>query len=69
MKVKAGDEKSITVHADRDLFGRLLIVANARRPFLGKFVEHVHYIDLRSSLTICSAEVPQLKMADRLAIK
>ena len=30
-KVKAGDEKSITVHADRDLFGRLLIVANARQ--------------------------------------
>ena len=31
VKVKAGDEKSITVHADRDLFGRLLIVANARQ--------------------------------------
>ena len=31
LKVKAGDEKSITVHADRDLFGRLLIVANARQ--------------------------------------
>ena len=31
VKVKAGDEKSITVHVDRDLFGRLLIVANARQ--------------------------------------
>ena len=31
VKVKAGDEKSITVHADRDFFGRLLIVANARQ--------------------------------------
>ena len=31
VKVKAGDEKSITVHADRDLFGRLLIGANARQ--------------------------------------
>lgn len=31
VKVKAGDEKSITVHADRDLFGRLLIVANTRQ--------------------------------------
>ena len=31
VKVKAGEEKSITVHADRDLFGRLLIVANARQ--------------------------------------
>ena len=30
VKVKAGDEKSITVHADRDLFGRLLIITNAR---------------------------------------
>ena len=29
--VKAGDEKNITVHADKDLFGRLLIVANARQ--------------------------------------
>ena len=29
VKVKAGDEKSITVHADRDLFGRLMIVADA----------------------------------------
>ena len=26
-KVKSGDDKSITVHADGDLFGRLLIVA------------------------------------------
>ena len=31
VKVKAGGEKSITVHADRDLFERLLIVANARQ--------------------------------------
>ena len=31
VKVKAGDEKSITVHADRDLFGRLLIIANAHQ--------------------------------------
>ncbi|CAH3026402.1 unnamed protein product [Porites evermanni] len=31
VKVKAGDEKSITVHADRDLFGRLRMVANARQ--------------------------------------
>ena len=31
VKVKAGDEKSITVHADKDLFGRLMIVANARQ--------------------------------------
>ena len=31
VKVKAGDEKSITVHADRDLFGGLLIGANARQ--------------------------------------
>ena len=31
VEVKAGDEKSITVHADRDLFGRLLIVANTRQ--------------------------------------
>ena len=28
VKVKSGDGKSITVHADRDLFGRLLVVAN-----------------------------------------
>ena len=31
VKVKAGDEKSITVHADRDLFVRLLIGANVRQ--------------------------------------
>ena len=31
VKVKSGDDKSITVHADRDLFGRLLIVANVRQ--------------------------------------
>ena len=31
VKVKYGDDKSITVHADRDLFGRLLIVANVRQ--------------------------------------
>ena len=29
-KVKAADDKIVTVSADRDLFGRLLIVANAR---------------------------------------
>lgn len=29
VKVKAADEKIVTVSADRDLFGRLLIVANA----------------------------------------
>ena len=31
VKVKAGDEKSITVQADRDLFGRLLIVTNTHQ--------------------------------------
>ena len=31
VKVKAGDEKSITVHAGRDLFGRLLIVAHGQK--------------------------------------
>ena len=31
VKVKAGDEKSITVHVDRDLFGRVLIITNARK--------------------------------------
>jgi len=31
IQVKAADEKVITVGADRDLFGRLLIVANVRQ--------------------------------------
>ena len=31
VKVKTGDEESITVQADRDLFGRLLIVTNTRQ--------------------------------------
>ena len=31
VKVKVVDEKIVTVSADRDLFGRLLIVANARQ--------------------------------------
>ena len=31
VKVKVGDEKTITVHADRNIFGRLLIVANPRQ--------------------------------------
>ena len=31
VSVKATDEKLITVNADRDLFGRLLVAANARQ--------------------------------------
>lgn len=46
LQIKAADEKLITVKADRDLFGRLLIAANARQ------------VNLREVLTYELSPVP-----------